>query len=114
MKKQTAIILLVVGIAVISKTCFGIDYTAGSLRDPFSMPAEMKQMTTTLTQQLTYAQSIYRLQGILFRGPKPKCIINGKVLSVGDEISGARVMDITKEGVKISVGSEEIILRIGK
>lgn len=46
-----------------------------------------------------------KLQGI-FYSANPSAIINGKSMKVGDESSGLKVLAITKQSVRVQMGSE--------
>jgi hypothetical protein len=46
-----------------------------------------------------------KLQGI-FYSANPSAIINGKSMKVGDEAGGLKVLAITKESVRVQLGSE--------
>ena len=54
------------------------------------------------------------LSGIFCDPPKSYCIIDGKVAKVGDEVSGYRILEISKDTVTVKVGDEIRVLRIGR
>ena len=56
------------------------------------------------------AAPVLILSGIVYDEEKPYAIVNNSVLSVGDEIQGARLTDIDREGVKFLFGEEQIRL----
>lgn len=51
------------------------------------------------------------LQGVLW-GPKPMAIINRQVLTVGDRMAGAEIVSISREGVLVLYGGQEIQLAL--
>jgi hypothetical protein len=53
------------------------------------------------------------LSGIFCDPKKSYCIIDGKVGKVGDEVSGYKILEITKETVTVKTGDEIRTLRIG-
>ena len=55
--------------------------------------------------------SSMELQGIFWGADKPQAIINRKILSVGDTIEGAKVTAITKEGVTLTHGGQQVELK---
>jgi hypothetical protein len=46
-----------------------------------------------------------KLQGIFF-GKSPSALVNGKSVHVGDEVDGMKIVEITKQSVRIQTGSE--------
>lgn len=51
------------------------------------------------------------LQGIFWGSANPQAIINRQILSVGDQVEGARVQAITKESVLLSRDGQEFELK---
>lgn len=41
------------------------------------------------------------ISGLIWNSDRPQAIINGRVVSVGDEIDGARLLSVNKEGITI-------------
>lgn len=89
-----------------------IEYTSSSYRDPMKVPGSILGDSSRAPQERAAISHNLILKGISLAEDKPKAIINDKVLGVGDEIDGVKVLDITKEGVKVQMGTEEIILKI--
>jgi len=54
------------------------------------------------------------LQGIFFRLQNPSARINGTNLYVGNEIEGARVVDIQRLSVLVQLGAETNVLTLGQ
>ena len=54
------------------------------------------------------------LSGIFCDPLKSYCIIDGKVAKVGDEVSGYKILEITKDNVTVKAGDEIRTLRIGR
>ncbi len=52
-----------------------------------------------------------QLQGIFWGVAKPQAIINRKAYSVGDEVDGAKIVAISREGVTVSVDGKELLVR---
>jgi len=72
-------------------------------RDPFAVGSVPVQATGDLS-----------LSGIFWDAKKPVCLIDGKMLRVGDEISGAKVLEINRDTVLLKVGDELRTLRVGR
>ena len=54
------------------------------------------------------------LSGIFCDSKKNYCIIDGKVVKVGDEVSGYKILEITKDNVTINAGDETRTLKLGR
>ena len=82
-----------------------VEYSAGTLKDPFQKPAirkEVKPEAPPVVAQVETALPSLTVDGIMWGGTIPQAIINGKVVKIDDEINGARVVYIDKEGVILS------------
>lgn len=75
-----------------------MEYKAQNLRDPYEGYKEKAPETviSTAPSQLP-ALSV---TGVVWGGDVPQAIINGKVFSPGEEISGVKIITIDKYGVK--------------
>ena len=92
-------------------------YTAGLLRDPLksmlpklpSPPSARSQSGTATTDRHTVPAKPVRsslpssltIQGLVWGGPRPQAIINGRVYSVGDTVSGGKIISINRDGVRL-------------
>lgn len=76
------------------------------IRDPFSEEISHKSKDTS------HGIGDFDLQGILWDDAKPSVIINGEELSVGESISGAKVIRIEKDSVILNNGSKEFKLNL--
>ncbi|HOX54764.1 MAG TPA: hypothetical protein PLC32_04890, partial [Candidatus Omnitrophota bacterium] len=75
---------------------------AVSYRDPF-MPEirkEEKKKGENLPQGVQEAPPEFVVQGMIWSSDNPQAIIDGQVLRLGDDIKEAKIIDISKEGVK--------------
>ena len=89
-----------------------IRYTSSSLRDPMEIPKMISGKFTKASEEKVIPRYDFVLKGISLTENKPKAIINNKVVGIGDNINGAKVLKITKEGVRIQTETEELFLRI--
>ncbi|MEW5758118.1 MAG: hypothetical protein AB1755_01415 [Candidatus Omnitrophota bacterium] len=80
-----------------------IQYTAGSLRDPFEpwFSQEAKLATEGEVVNGEIQLSEFKVQGIILHPTKPAAIINNQVVKVGDVVGAAKVIEINKDGVGI-------------
>ena len=80
-------------------------YEADSYRDPL-MPQIEKEITKA--QEVTIegapveeVKLELNVQGMVWNSDKPEAIIEGQVFQLGDEIREAKIIEITKDGVKL-------------
>lgn len=78
-------------------------YNADGYRDPF-MPQikkeEKKKESVDSYAGTEVALPDFVIQGMVWSSDNPQAIIDGQVLRIGDEIKGAKILSISKEGVK--------------
>ncbi len=86
-----------------------VQYTAKTLRDPFSDAAENNRVDdTTLMEQ---SLSTMNVQGILYTVDNPVAIIEGKIYRVGSSLGAGRVVQIEKEGVTVSLNGKQFTIK---
>ena len=86
-----------------------IEYKAEGLRDPFESVFKKEAVapsTTGTGEQVSETQAqvlppSLGVQGIIWGGKIPQAIVNDKVVKIGDVIAEAKIIDISKEAVKI-------------
>lgn len=84
-----------------------VEYNAGSLKDPFVSSTEKRDDLSQGSpgEQGSQSQMVsLDVQGLIWGGRFPQAIINNKVVKVGDEVGGAKVIDIAKDGVVVLSG----------
>jgi len=62
-------------------------------------------------KQKTKAKQSYKLNYLLYASERKQAIINGKAVTVGDRVSGAKVLKITESSVLLSVDGGTKVLR---
>lgn len=72
-------------------------------RDPFTVGTNAIDLSGDLV-----------LSGIVWDSRKPYCIINEKVVKIGDEISGYKVVEIKKDSVSVQAGDQIRVLKVGR
>ena len=85
-----------------------VQYTGASSRDPFSSPGG--RVSQGLVQQALPTSLI--LNGIIWVPEKPRAIINGRRVTAGAEIDGAKVVEIRKKEVTILSNGQEVVLTV--
>lgn len=84
-------------------------YNSHGKKDPFSPPI-IGAVEKTGEEVLKGV----KLEGIIWDEKKPMAIINNKVVGVGDDISGAKIIEIKKNEVIFNFDSQTISVRLGK
>jgi len=84
-----------------------LEYTSGSLRDPFKPYIVKEETKATEYRSTQEPPPKLAIQGIIWGGSLPQAIINNTVVKVGDIIEEARVLEINKEGVTVFFKSRQ-------
>lgn len=89
---------------------FSLSVSAGSLpADPTRpAPSYSIQITTDTPEQ------VYQLQGLRIGSSERSAVINGKLVKVGQDVDGARVIAISRKGVSLLRGSEKQFISLAK
>lgn len=85
-----------------------------SRNDPFAdarVAAVEKEEQARLLAQPELLAPTFRLQGV-WLGRMPKAFINDEVLSVGDNVSGWKIVKITSDGVVLTAQGKKYTLRL--
>lgn len=82
-------------------------YKAADLRNPFRSPFDETVNEKATEKKAADLKTIEKplpalaVQGVIWGGSFPQAIINDKVVKIGDEVEGARILEISKEGVVV-------------
>ena len=106
-------------------------YTASDLRDP--LKSFLPQITpsslgatsfqpggaggsgrsaTSAAYQRPPAPSL-TVQGVVWGGPRPQAIINGRVYNIGDVVGGGKIVEINRHGVSLDVEGTRVMFSPG-
>ncbi len=94
-----------------------VAYHAEGLRDP--MKSLLPQPRVTQPTQTTAGKPaaskpperpLVSLQGMFWGSTHPYTIINDDVYEVGDQVGGAKILSIAREGVTVQVGDQQFVL----
>ena len=87
-----------------------VRYTGKTFRDPFTDPG-----TDTAKKDAARLETSYeslKLQGILYDVGNPRAIVNGKIVAVGDIVTGqAMVSAINKDEVILEANGKKYVLK---
>jgi hypothetical protein len=91
----------------------GVPYTSESLRDPFQ-PYIVKETAPAAVDQIPEEESIplpeMTITGITWGSSYAQAIVNGKIVKVGDNIGGAEIIAISKDGVVVSFNNQKVTI----
>ena len=85
-----------------------VEYTGNEFHDPFSDGSEgvdIKQEIMGLTLSL---------EGVVWNSDKPQAVISGKIVTVGQKVNKAEVLEIKRDGVKMKYKQQVFVLRSGR
>lgn len=85
---------------------------ASSPLSPPATPSPAPVMTPPPAARSAEEEPPLRLSGIIWDRENPIALVNGKSLSPGDVLSGARVVKITLESVTFRRGGKEFTVRV--
>ncbi len=71
-------------------------------RDPFAslLPKDVVYRPTDGNQAAAIAPTLV-VHGLIWGCDKPQAIINNKIFYLGDEVEGAKIIEISKTGIKV-------------
>lgn len=107
-------ILLLIGAVILLSTTglfAEVSYKGNGLRDPFVDPAGAFSAVVAPDPGIENAVKALKLQGVMYSTDNPRAFISGKIYSIGDEIGALKVANIEREGVKLSAGGKEYVLK---
>lgn len=82
-------------------------YDSHGKKDPFSPP-----VISAVEKAGTEVLAGVRIEGIIWDEKKPIAVINDKVVGIGDEISGAKIIDIKQNEVIFDVNGQMISVKL--
>lgn len=82
-------------------------YDSHNKKDPFNPP-----ILKTQAESGTNLLSSLKVEGIIWDENKPVAIISDKVVSVGDVISGAKVVNIKQNEVVFDINGELVYVKL--
>lgn len=88
---------------------YAVDYTGENSEDPFFYEKTEKKGSAPSGADL---QGSMLLTGVLWNVNPPKAIISGKIVTVGDKIGAAEVIEINKDGVRMKADGNEFTLKM--
>lgn len=97
--------LCAVAAATPAQAAEGFDAT----RDPFNFAGEGGVDKSKVRGEITEFQ--FTLEGLIWDSVSPQAIISGKIVKAGDEVNGAKVLEVTKNGVKMTYKGQAFILK---
>lgn len=78
-----------------------VEYTAEGMRNPFQGYIEQTEVIRADSTAEEVVLPSFNIQGVVWGGDVPQAIINDKVVKVGDVLSDAKIIEISKNGVTV-------------
>lgn len=91
-------------------SCLLLSQAFAALHDPTAPQASDNAFEGVLSQDASKIKTSFNLQSILLAKARRLVMINGKLLGVGSEIEGARILAIDKNRVVLLQGNRKITL----
>lgn len=83
----------------------------GTARPSLRVPEAVKKRTPP---PKPFVAPDLKISGVLWAGPKPRAIVNGLVVGIGDVVQGAKVAAIRKGQVEFDVQGKNFIVQVQK
>ncbi len=91
-----------------------VEYKAGDFLDPLKdrLSIYIASIASELKKKRAKAVKLpqFNITGLIWNSDKPQAIVDGNVLSVGDEIKGAKLLSVNKDGIKIEYKRAEFFI----
>jgi hypothetical protein len=81
---------------------------------PTSLAAPQTIVSSAPAPQNVLPAPVYKLQGIFYRPAHPMAMINGKNVSAGDKVADAKVINIQRDSVTLSVDGQTKVLTLSQ
>ena len=85
-----------------------VEYQGRDYRDPFALGLQKRASV----KDEIIAKG-FSLEGIVWSSKKPQAIICNQVVSEGNEVNGAKVLAVNRDGVKLKYKEQEFTLKPG-
>jgi len=83
-----------------------VEYSAAALKDPFESPI-VENVVDLKKNAAEVKLPVLKVQGLIWGGNFPQAIINNKVVRVDDEVDGAKIVSIEKDGLWVSFNDKQ-------
>jgi len=87
-----------------------LEYSSQDFRDPFLNYLPQKaavEVSGSETEGFTSKFKSLTVEGIIWGSSMPQAIVNNRVIKIGDELEGARVTGINKDGITLLMQDRE-------
>jgi hypothetical protein len=81
---------------------------------PTAVTAPQGPVSSAPAPQAAVPAPVYKLQGIFYRPAHPMAMINGRNVSPGDKVADARVVNIQRDSVTLSVDGQTKVLTLSQ
>lgn len=92
-----------------------VEYKAGDFLDP--LKNRLSIYIASIAPKVKKKKPIaikppqFNITGLIWNTDRPQAIIDGNVLSVGDEIKGAKLLSVNKDGIKVEYKEFEFFIK---
>ncbi len=97
------------GIKPIAHDEYGVEYAAIGKRIPFKSPLEEREKKIVVEEEIILPVMI--VEGMIWNSSRPQAVIDKKIYNVDDVIYGAKIEDVTKDGVHLRYKGKEFVVR---
>ncbi len=95
-----------------------VEYTGSGSMDPFKNKFSMFIASFTPKINNLAAEEVMRqfdasglnIKGLIWNSDRPQALINDKVISIGDEVNGAKLLSVNRDGIKLQYKGVEFFV----
>lgn len=80
--------------------------------NPFERPVELQARATGGEAPTLMAKGALELRGVLLAGSESQANISGRIMALGEELDGYRLVSVSSEEVELRRDGEKIVLRL--
>lgn len=93
-----------------------VEYKAGDFLDPLKNRlsiyiASIAPKVKKKKKPIAIKPPQFNITGLIWNTDRPQAIIDGNVLSVGDEIKGAKLLSVNKDGINVEYKEFEFFIK---
>lgn len=93
-----------------------IAYTGRGARDPMDNASVLEKKAEKIEEKKEEPKAApvgsFSVSAVVWGARRPQAIINNKVVNIGEQIDGGRIIGIDKNGVRMDFDGEEVLLPV--
>lgn len=94
-----------------------VEYVGADYRDPLELPPALRAPVAPPVEEVLERPGVevelppLKVEGMVWGSERPQAIIDGEVFDIGDTVNGAKILDISKDGVILLYKNRSFVIR---